>query len=91
VYEQIRETYEGPLAMATDLVVFNITNDKLKVREAIVNPATWPAPPASQPEPPDHTLLTPRTQFINSGMMADLVDDVVGPQVADFKQRRGVE
>jgi ribonuclease Z len=91
VYEQIRETYEGPLAMATDLVVFNITKDDMKVREAIVNPATWPAPPASQPEPPDHTLLTPRTQFINSGMMADLVDDVVGPQVADFKRRRGVE
>lgn len=91
VYEQIRETYQGPLAMATDLVVFNITKNDLKVREAIVNPATWPAPPASQPEPPDHTLLTPRTQFINSGMMADLVDDVVGPQVADFKHRRGVE
>jgi hypothetical protein len=24
-------------------------------------------------------------------MMADLVDDVVGPQVADFKHRRGVK
>ncbi len=90
VYEQIRETYQGPLAMATDLLVFNVTKDDIQVREAIVNPSTWPAPPASSAEPPDHTLLTPRSEFIESGSLVDLVNEVVGPQVEDFKKRRGV-
>ena len=90
VYEQIRETYQGPLAMATDLLVFNVTKDDIQVREAIVNPSTWPAPPASSAERPDHTLLTPRSEFIESGSLVDLVNEVVGPQVEDFKKRRGV-
>lgn len=90
VYEQIRDTYDGPLAMADDLVVFNVTKDDIRVRQAIVNPATWPAPPPSPPGKPDHTQLTPRSQFINDGMLTDLVDEVVGPLVADFKQQHGM-
>jgi ribonuclease Z len=91
VYDQIRSTYDGPLTLATDLIVFNITKDKVKVREAIVNPNTWPAPPASKAEPPDHSLLTPRSKFINDGMLTDLVNKVVGPELADFKKRRGLD
>ena len=90
VYEQIREVYDGPLAMADDLVVFNITKEDIRVREAIVNPATWPAPPPAPPEKPDHTQLTPRSQFINDGMLTDLVDEVVGPQVDVFKKQHGM-
>jgi ribonuclease Z len=91
VYEQIRTTYDGPLTLATDLLVFNITKDKIRVREAIVNHNTWPAPPASAAEPPDHTLLVARSKFINDGMMADLVNKAVGAELADFKKRRGME
>jgi len=91
VYEQIRSTYDGPLTLATDLIVFNVTKENIRVREAIVNPNTWPAPPATAAEPPDHTLLTPRSEYINSGMMTDLVNEAVGPELADFKKRRGME
>lgn len=91
VYEQIRETYDGPLALATDLIVFNVSKDEIKVREAIVNPNTWPAPPTMPPEKPDHTLLTPRSDYINSGMLSDLVDKAVGPELADFKKRHGLD
>jgi ribonuclease Z len=91
VYEQIRETYDGPLALATDLIVFNVTKDEIRVREAIVNPNTWPAPPTLPPEKPDHTLLTPRSDYINSGMLSDLVDKAVGPELADFKKRHGLD
>jgi ribonuclease Z len=91
VYDQIRETYDGPLTMSTDLMVFNITKDAVRVREAIVNPSTWPAPATSEPGQPDETKVTPRTEYINAGMLTDLVDKVVGPQVEDFKKRRGVK
>lgn len=91
VYEQIRETYNGPLALATDLIVFNVTKDEIRVREAIVNPNIWPAPPTAPPEKPDHSLLTPRSEFINAGALPDLVDEAVGTQMADFKKRHGME
>jgi ribonuclease Z len=90
VYEQIRDTYTGPLAMADDLVVFNITKDDVRVRQAIVNPATWPAPPPSEPEQPDHSQLMARSEFIDDGMLTDLVDEVVGPLVDTFKQQHGL-
>jgi ribonuclease Z len=91
VYQQIRETYQGPLAMGDDLLVFNITKDTMNVREAIVNHDTWPAPPASGAEKPDHALLTPRSEFIDSGSLVDLVDEAVGPELKDFKARHGMK
>ena len=91
VYEQIRETYAGPLALATDMLVFNVTKDEIRVREAIVNPSTWPAPATKPPEQPDHTMLTPRSKFINDGSLVELVNKAVGQQLDDFKKRRGVE
>ena len=91
VYEQIRQTYDGPLTLSTDLTVFNITKDNVKVREAIVNPCTWPAPPASPAQPPDHSQLTPRSKWINDGMLVDLVDKAVGPELAAFKKKHGME
>ena len=91
VYEGIRETYDGPLTLATDLIVFNVTKGEVRVREAIVNPNTWPATPPSPPEKPDRKLLTPRSEFINSGALTDLVDKAVGEELADFKKRHGMD
>ena len=44
VYERIRTTYDGPLSLAEDFMVWNITKDEIKVRMAAVEEATW-APP----------------------------------------------
>jgi ribonuclease Z len=79
------------LTLATDLIVFNVTKDSVRVREAIVNPNTWPAAPPSPPEKPDRKLLTPRSEFINSGALTDLVDKAVGAELADFKKRHGLD
>ena len=91
VSRRVRKTYDGPLTLSADLTVFNVTPNAIRVREAIVNPSTWPAPAPSEPGQPDHSKLTPRSEFINSGMLSDLVEQVVGTQVEDFKKRRGVQ
>ena len=44
VYERIRTTYDGPLSLAEDFMVWNITKDEIKVRMAVVEEASW-APP----------------------------------------------
>lgn len=42
IYEGIRETYDGPLAMADDLTVINLTKDHIEVREVTFNHESWP-------------------------------------------------
>jgi ribonuclease Z len=63
----IRTTYDGPLSMATDLMTWNITKDKVTERMAIVtrraNAVEGPTP---QP-PPDPDRADPISAFIYAG------------------------
>ena len=42
IYERVRETYDGPLAMTADLTVLNVTKDHIEVREITFNHESWP-------------------------------------------------
>ena len=42
IYEGVRKTYDGPLTMANDLTVLNVTKDHIEVREASINHESWP-------------------------------------------------
>ena len=53
VSDRIRTTYDGPLSLAEDFMVWNITSDEIRVRMAIVEEATWAPPLAGAPELPD--------------------------------------
>ena len=69
VHRDIRMTYDGPLALATDYMVFNVTpNDGIKVRLAKVEQDIWPQPSTIPALPPDPSLnTTPFSDFILSG------------------------
>ena len=41
IYERIRKTYDGPLAMADDLTVINVKKDHIEVREVSFNHESW--------------------------------------------------
>ena len=41
IYERVRSTYDGPLAMANDLTVINVTKDHMEVREVTINHEAW--------------------------------------------------
>ena len=51
VKEGIRSQYQGPLSLATDFMVWNITSDTLTTRMAVANPESFP-PPAQIPAMP---------------------------------------
>jgi ribonuclease Z len=59
-YREMRAEYDGPVTIAQDLTVFNITADGLAVRQAVVDPAPWPVlgptqvtgPPMAEPHAP---------------------------------------
>jgi len=48
VHDRIRKTYDGPLSLAEDFMVWNITKDKMEVRMSVTEEHTW-APPLAAP------------------------------------------
>ena len=56
VLRDIRRTYDGPLALAVDYMVFNVTKAHIKVRMAAVEEAVWPQPSTIPLIPPDPKL-----------------------------------
>lgn len=83
--EEIRKVYDGPLAMAQDYMVFNITKDDIKVRMAVVDEDIWPSPPTRPKVAKDESEET-LSQFILSGdyFMKDLLTDIWADTVAEF-------
>jgi ribonuclease Z len=59
-YQDMRSQYDGPVTIAQDLTVFNITRNAVVVRQAIIDPVAWPVigkskvsgPPLSKPVAP---------------------------------------
>jgi ribonuclease Z len=52
VNNRIRTTYDGPLSLAEDFMVWNITKDDIRVRMAVVDEATWAPPLTGAAQPP---------------------------------------
>jgi ribonuclease Z len=52
VNDRIRTTYDGPLSLAEDFMVWNITKDGIRVRMAVVEEHTWSPPLVNEPEVP---------------------------------------
>ena len=77
VYRQGYQRYDGPLTMATDYMVWNVTQDAIEVREVHYNPDVWP-PPAAYPKP----------DIDQAGMVfvSDEIDSRRLPEAADVDQ-----
>ena len=56
LYELIRQNYDGPLTMAEDMLVWNITKDDIKVRKAVSDDEAWSVVGPNPPQPPDRTV-----------------------------------
>ncbi len=69
INDGIRRTYDGPLSLAQDYMVWNVTKEKITVRMAIVNEEVWPPPASEKPEPPDPSRRIPFTDFIAGGRL----------------------
>jgi len=67
VLADIRKTYDGPLALATDYMVFNVTQDDVRVRMAAIDEDIWPQPATQAKLPPDLSQQIGFSDFINGG------------------------
>ena len=71
----IRMTYDGPLELAVDYMVFNVTKDDIKVRMAVINEDAWPLPSVTEKLPADPSERIGFSEFITSGreVFADVI------------------
>jgi ribonuclease Z len=67
VREGIRETYDGPLSIAVDMMVWNITKDKITERMAVSPDRAWAAKGTARQPPPDKSRPDVMSDFIKAG------------------------
>jgi ribonuclease Z len=88
VYEGVRQTYDGPLSLAVDNMVWNITKDNINIRMTISPDAAWSvAGPTKPPKPPAAgTVPDPISDFIKAGRWNPQAEDAQGPMIKEFKK-----
>jgi ribonuclease Z len=87
MFERIRTTYDGPLSLAEDHMVWNVTKDKITERMAIVNHHTWVPPMASEPVAPDPKDRVGYSPEIWAGRLD--VSDVIKPIYEEVSEAYG--
>ena len=85
--ERIRTTYDGPVSLSTDYMVWNITKDDIRVRMAAVSEDVWPPPATEEPQLPDPNDRIPYSDMINSGRYD--MRDVIQPVYDEINQQYG--
>jgi len=83
----VRSTYDGPLALATDYMVFNVTKDDIRVRMAVIDEDIWPQPAVGKKLPPDASKRIGFSEFIKGGRVP--YTDVVDKIYKDINKRYG--
>jgi len=91
IYEGVRETYDGPLSMATDLMVWNITRDEITERMAVATEEAWSVPGNKRPLPNEEgeNPFIHFTEFITNGEWD--VSDAEGRMIRDFMKKYNIK
>ena len=66
-YDGIRQTYDGPLSIANDLMVWNITKDKITERMGVITRNAWAVKGTTRQSPPQRGMPDPMSDFIKQG------------------------
>ena len=69
VFDRIRKTYDGPVSLAVDYMVWNVTKDDIKIRMATKDEEVWPSPAIRDKLPPDTSKMVPMSDFTKSGYL----------------------
>jgi ribonuclease Z len=87
LYDNIRETYDGPLSMATDMMVWNITKDEIVERMAVAPEAAWSVPGDAKQPPPEKGRPSELTPFILEGRWDEGAQPVQKKMLDEFMEK----
>jgi ribonuclease Z len=89
VRERIRKTYSGPLALALDYMVWNVTKDDIRVRMSAVDEEVWPSPALKKKIAPDTGSSIAFSKFTISGALG--FPEVTGPIFDEINEMYGTK
>lgn len=89
INDRIRSTYDGPLSLSIDYMVWNITKDEIRVRMAIVDEDVWPPPATEKPQAPDATKRIPYSDEISGGRLD--MKKVLQPTYDEINKQYGIQ
>jgi len=91
IYEQIRTTYDGALSLAADMMVWNITKDKIEERMAVTTDEAWSVPGTAKQPPPEAGIPDPMSKITYGGMLGKEVVEAQGDLMREFWKKYDVE
>jgi ribonuclease Z len=89
ILEGLRQTYDGPVSLAVDNMVWNITKDGIRERMAVSPDQAWSVPGPKKPPAPVGGVPDPLSDFIKAGHWN--VDDAQGEMIQEFKKEHGLK
>ncbi|MBT8058587.1 MAG: MBL fold metallo-hydrolase [Gammaproteobacteria bacterium] len=90
IYEGIRKTYDGPLSLATDRMVWNVTPDSVTERMAVIVDQAWGVPGTAVQPPPVPGQPSPMSDWISSGKWKEGYD-AANEMLDGFRKDYGLE
>ena len=67
VRDGVRETYDGPVSFAVDMMVWNITKEKITERMGVSPDAAWAVEGTTRQPPPEKDRPNVMSDFIKAG------------------------
>jgi len=89
VRRRARKTYDGPLDLALDYMVWNVTKDDIRVRMSAVDHEVWPSPALKKKIAPDTKSAVAFSKFTISGVIP--MPEVVGPIFDEINEKYGTK
>jgi ribonuclease Z len=92
IYDGVRQTYKGPLSLAKDNMVWNITKDKIVERMAVSPDQAWSvAGPTPPPAPPTSGVADPLSDAMKAGKWNPQAEDAQRDLVDAFKKEHNMK
>jgi len=83
----VRKTYDGPLSLAVDYMVWNVTKGDIRTRMAVINEDIWPMPSVTEKLPADPSQKIGFSDYIKGGreVFTDIVRQAYDATNKQFK------
>lgn len=91
IYDGVRETYSGPLSLAADNMVWNITKDKITERMAVSPDQAWAVAGPTKPPAPIAGIPDPLSDKMKAGKWNPQASDAQDAMIKAFKKEYGIK
>jgi ribonuclease Z len=91
IYDGVRETYSGPLSLAADNMVWNITKDKITERMTVSPDQAWSVAGPTAPPAPIDGIPDPLSDKMKAGKWDPQAADAQNNMIKAFKKEHNMK